>query len=1469
MAANAQNQQPSQRLEEKDQAQRGLQTATRGATANPSVAEAYGKLPLSFEKNEGQTDAKVKYLARGQGYGLFLTSTEAVLALPGARCKDTGTATKAELRPRQLPAPCTAHQAVVRLQLLGADPGAQISGMDPLPGRSNYFIGNDRSRWRTDVPNYSKVKYENVYRGIDLLYYGNQRQLEFDLVVAPGADPSQVRFKLAGANKLQLDADGNLVVRVAGGDVRLHKPVVYQPTANGKKPIAANYVLGRRREVSLEIASYDANQPLVVDPVLQYSTFIGGSSLDLPASIAVDQSGNAYITGITFSVDFPTSSPLQSSGGIFVSKLNPSGSALVYSTYFGTIGFASPGFGTAQEGIGGIALDSSGNVYLTGIGLGPSFPVVNQIAGACDANCQSGSVDATFISKINAAGSAIVYSSLVGGSIGNAVAVDSLGNAYVAGQTTSAADFPAVNAFQPAAGGSSNTNAFLFKVNPAGSALVYSTFLGGSSFDEATGVAVDSSGNVYVAGDTLSPNFPVVNQIPNACLSTCGTGKSQNIFLTKFNPAGSALTYSTLVGGSDDSNAAPNFPANINGSPAGSGGGSSLAIDATGNAYVTGTTSPGGGTTQNSFPTTLGALQPTNGNCPGSLFACRVAFAFKVNAAGTALSYSTFLGTNGGIANGIAVDSSGNLALEGIFSLSTVNPVSSQPGVTLAVLNPAGSALVLASSLSNGGTFSGGGPISGVFDSTGNLYVTGNACSGLPVTSGAFQSTCKNIAGIPNFGGTAGNAFVSKISLSGTVSTPVASLVPSFLQFGVQGVGTTSVPTPVTLTNTGVGALTVTAISFAGTNAGDFGQSNNCNSIAAGASCIINVTFTPTSTGTRDASLVVASNASSTDSVSAIGVGTSVVFSPTALSFTGTVGSSSPAQNVTLTNAASTPLNISGITATAPFSQTNTCGSSVAASANCTISVTFTPTVPGPVSATVSVADNAPGSPQAVFLNGSAAALVLLNPASLSFSSQPVGTPSAPQSVTLTNNGSTTLNISGITATAPFSETNTCGSSVAASANCTINVTFTPTAVGSAQGSLSIADSAAGSPQVLPLGGTGAAANAPAVTLAPASLTFSSQTVGTASSAQSVTLINSGNATLNLTGITITGTNAGDYSETNTCAATLATSATCAISVTFKPTASGARTASVSIADNASGSPQTIPLSGTAVAAPAPAVTFAPTSLTFASQLVGSSSAAQSVTLTNSGNATLSITGVTITGTNAGDYSETNTCAATLAASANCAISVTFKPTATGTRTASVSIADNASGSPQTVAISGTATTPDFALNASPASLSVTAGQSGTSTITVTPSNGFNQAVSFSCSGLPTGASCSFAPTAVTPTGAAASTKLTISTAASAAFAPPSIALRIRPFSAAPLMAAWFVLLMLGIMHRLSHLASRRRSMAYAASFSVLLLISVLGGCAGASKPKAVTTAVTVTGTSGSGQSAITHTTALSLTVTP
>src|SRR5216684_8850553 len=412
--------------------------------AQAKILDGYGKLPLSFEANHGQADERVKFLSRTGGYTLFLTGDEAVLALGGKKTKKnspqslkpaaasamqagfvSGHRFSDAASPSQEAAPLGTGPAeattesttggVLRMKLRKANAAAKVTGTDELTGTNNYFIGNDPAKWRSNVPTYAKVKYEGIYSGIDLVYYGNERQLEYDFIVAPGADPGRIAFDVRGTKRIRQDGRGELVFKVGADEIRWHRPVAYQEKDGARQSVAARYVISDKNRVGFELAKYDISRPLYIDPLI-YSTFLGGSGDDQGLGIAVDSSGNAYVTGVTQSTDFPTKNPLQSVNGggrdVFVSKINAAGSALVYSTYLG---------GSGDDYGFGIAVDSTGNAYVTGY-AGPNFPLMNPLQ-------TSGGY---FLSKINPAGSALVYSTyLNGGSSG--VAVDSAGNAYVTG----------------------------------------------------------------------------------------------------------------------------------------------------------------------------------------------------------------------------------------------------------------------------------------------------------------------------------------------------------------------------------------------------------------------------------------------------------------------------------------------------------------------------------------------------------------------------------------------------------------------------------------------------------------------------------------------------------------------------------------------------------------------------------------------------------------------------------------------------------------------------------------------------------------------------------------------------------------------------------------------------------------------------------------------------------------------------
>jgi hypothetical protein len=642
----------------------GLNAAMRGGSAGVSAASkqqivtSYGKLPLSFEANRGQTDSRVKFISRSQGNSLFLTDTEMVLALsrhfsPLARRAEWASGLKRSETTEERSA---TDPVVLRMKPLGANQEPRVEGLEELPGKSNYFIGNDPAKWRTKVTNYAKVKFQAIYPGVDLVYYGNQGQLEDDFIVAPGADPKAILLGFQGTEKLRIDAQGDLVLRIRGGEVRLRKPIVYQSTPasgsqaadspGGKQFVTARYVL-RGNCVGFVVGEYDARKPLTIDPLLSYSTYLGGSGSDSAAGIVVDAAGNAYVTGQTFSINFPTQNPFQGTtgdrtGDAFVAKLDNSGSTLLYSTYLA---------GSKSDGGAGIAVDAAGNAYVTGVTSSSDFPTVKPVQPSL-----SGSSDA-FIAKIDttASGTAsLVYSTYLGGSDaegGAGVAVDSSGNAYVTGYTQSS-NFPTANPLQGSSGGGtcffyySNPfsqpcpDAFIAKLNPSGSALVFSTYLGGKDDDRGTGIAVDSSGNSYVTGHTQSSNFPTSSPIqPNL-------GGFGDAFVAKLNATGSALTYSTYLGGNSDDQ------------------GNGIAVDSSGNAYVTGSTS------SMDFPTVF----PVEVLNSGSHI-----FITKLNSAGSALVYSSYLGGSGfETGAGVAVDANGNAYVTGNTSSSnfpTVNPL--------------------------------------------------------------------------------------------------------------------------------------------------------------------------------------------------------------------------------------------------------------------------------------------------------------------------------------------------------------------------------------------------------------------------------------------------------------------------------------------------------------------------------------------------------------------------------------------------------------------------------------------------------------------------------------------------------------------------------------------------------------------------------------------------------------------------
>lgn len=714
-------------------------------TAAASVRRAPSAVPLSFEPNVGQTAPEVRFLTHTGGGVAFFTATSVVLSLTGPLPKPpaTGPLPLAE-------ASAGPHADALQTTYVGANPDPTIRAGAAEPGRVNYFIGNDPSRWRTSIPTYGGITYTDLYPGIAATYAGGDRGLETTYRLAPSADTAQLRWRYSGAQRVLIAADGTLDLVLPHRTLSLTAPIAWQTIRGQREPVAVRFqLLGG--DLSFLLGAYDHSQPLVIDPTLVYSTYLGGSAVASAYAVTVDAAGDTYVAGGTNATDFPTKNAYQPTykglfgSNTFVAEFNPSGSALIYSTYLG---------GSDYEYGSGLAVDAAGDAYETGLTASADFPTKNAYQPAS----RSTAGYTAFVAELTPGGSGLVYSTYLGGvgsEWGRGIAVDSSDRAYVTGMTTSP-DFPTKNPFQQLYGG--NEDAFVTEFAPGGGSLIYSTFLGGANYEVGIAIAVDPQGDTYVTGSTGSLNFPT----KNAYQPTNTAANSGSVFVTEFAPGGGRLVYSTYLGGTNQGSV-----------------GEGVTVDTLGNIYITGTTDA------SDFPT-RNALQPNFGGVQD-------AFVTEFIPDGSALVYSTYLGgsKDDAATGGIAVDSSGDAYVAGETASTdfpTYNafqpshapiPSASQGNADgfVTEIAPKGSAFVYSSYL--GG--SGDDAIYGIaIDAAGEAFVVGETDSTDFPTKNPFQATMTG----------SHDAFLTRVSSAAAApspSVPEAPWAPALLGAGLIG----------------------------------------------------------------------------------------------------------------------------------------------------------------------------------------------------------------------------------------------------------------------------------------------------------------------------------------------------------------------------------------------------------------------------------------------------------------------------------------------------------------------------------------------------------------------------------------------------------------------------------------------------------------------------------------------------------
>ena len=1432
------------------------QNAPNPAAAKSAAVEVFGKLPLSFEPSADSAS----FLARSGGYSVWVSAREVAVVVSDAKAGKSQT---------------------LHLGFDHANAASPLQPLEPQEGVTNYYLGEDSAKWRLGVRNYAKVRAQAVYPGVDVIYYGDHRSLEFDFVVAPKADPRAIALSFSGMEKLYKDATGDMVAEVSGRPVRLAKPYAYQRIDGVSKPVAVDFDLASTGSVHLRVGDYDRNAELIIDPVVSYATYLGGAANDVANGIAVDNAGNAYVTGETCSSVFPIgagATNLVGSCDAFVTKYNAAGTAYAATTTI--IGGTHPNPGTV---IGyGIALDTPNpnhsilpnQVYITGFANVTDIPLnVNHANGL---NTYQGGDSDAFIMVLTADTLTPVRSTYLGGSgadWGLGIAVDVSGNVIVTG-TTSSDDFPGYNAFETKI---ERTVAFVTKLDP--NFDIGQEFLNGASAmtPMATGGTPAIFFSEFYAGQPVAPAptgswakntfFPLYaiiedNESPGniQIVTTPGvTGPAiGGTSLIAWNPAVNGTTTDGTVTWINLG------PAGVR-PPAATTYGYGVALDPIGDVFVA------GGTNTANLADFVGPFGPY------SYYAGTGSWVLKVSGVDGSYRFATALQTAKtdsssatiDAARAIAVDTAGRAYVVGTANgaLIGTNGTSYKPSANgqdafLVRMNNSGGSIDYATYLGGSGNEEGLGV---AVDTSGAAYVTGDTSSvDFPTINPLTNPNSTPVADAPilTLSG-AQDAFIAKFTTDGS-----ALIFSSYLGGSDTDQG----------------------------NAIAIDTNNQGNMYVAGSTYSADFTQLDPSTYTAPQNNYAGGGDAFVALVAGAGLPT-VTVSPGSLSFgTLNVGTASTAvavkyfntnliSSVTIESITFGGTDPGDFTQVFPGISSSSPGDCVAgvvdAGAYCNIWVVFTPGAGGPRSATLTIVDGTSTTAHVVTLSGTGAVpQIALAPTSLTFPSQLVNTSSAAQPINLEDTGQGVLVVSSVTlsGTNPgdFSTSNSCSSALTSGSSCTIFVIFKPTTLGLRNATLIVNDNAPGSPHAVALSGT-ATAVANTITPAGLSLTFGQQSLNTTSATQPITVQDTdATQTLVISGVTVSG----DFKiSSNTCTGSISPSSSCTIQVAFDPTVVGARTGVLTISGNGSGMPETVSLNGTGVTGGgAGSISISPTSLAFNSVQKGTVSPDQPVTLTNtSATSALTITSIAISGSTdfavdltSGSATACGTPPFTLAASAGCTIYVKFAPTALLAESATLAVTSSSSSG--SVSLSGTgssapSTTADFTLTPDSTGVSVVQGNTAVFNITIAPLNGFNSTINFTCVG-PSGSSCSFSPNSQTMDGVTVHTvQLSVGTSGgngtSAKAAPQGIGSR----------SIFFALLPFSMVGML--LMNKRRGIWLALILVGLCLVVGMVGC-GAGAGIASTSSgslspgsypVTVTAAS-TGTTPVTHTLALTVNVT-